>query len=100
MIGVALSEWGYSVRVAHDGPTALHLVDSFAPQLALLDIGLPKMDGYELARRLRERPGFDSLRFVARPGTDETATSGAPARRGSRPIFSSRSIWTSSRRPS
>lgn len=51
----ALKELGYEVAVAHDGPIALNLVRDFDPDVVLLDIGLPVMDGWELARRMRER---------------------------------------------
>jgi signal transduction histidine kinase/ActR/RegA family two-component response regulator len=44
---------GCTVQMASDGPSALALLSGFAPELALLDIGMPVMDGYELARRLR-----------------------------------------------
>jgi len=50
-----LREHGYDVAVAHDAPAALVLADEFRPVIALLDIGLPVMDGYELARVLRAR---------------------------------------------
>jgi PAS domain S-box-containing protein len=50
-----LREYGFDVAVAHDAPAALLLADEFRPAIALLDIGLPVMDGYELARHLRER---------------------------------------------
>ncbi|HEV7606719.1 MAG TPA: response regulator [Steroidobacteraceae bacterium] len=43
----------YSVQVAFDGPTALDVFETFKPDIALLDIGMPGMDGYELARRIR-----------------------------------------------
>jgi signal transduction histidine kinase/CheY-like chemotaxis protein len=46
---------GYEVAVAHDAPQALDLAAKFCPSIALLDIGLPVMDGYELARHLREQ---------------------------------------------
>ena len=46
---------GYVTRTAHNGPAALQVAGEFVPDVALLDIGLPGMDGYELARRLRER---------------------------------------------
>jgi CheY-like chemotaxis protein len=46
---------GHSVTVAHDGPEALSTLDRSSPDIAILDIGLPVMDGYELAERLRER---------------------------------------------
>jgi len=45
---------GHEVRVANDGPSALEVARRFRPEVALLDIGLPVMDGYELAHRLRE----------------------------------------------
>jgi CheY-like chemotaxis protein len=45
--------WGYEVRTAHDGPEALECARQFRPQIVLLDVGLPGMDGYELARLLR-----------------------------------------------
>ena len=46
---------GHEVRMAHDGPAALAAGRSgFRPEVVLLDIGLPGMDGYEVARRLRE----------------------------------------------
>jgi CheY-like chemotaxis protein len=45
--------WGHDVRVAHDGPSALACAREFRPQVILLDVGLPGMDGYELARRLQ-----------------------------------------------
>jgi Histidine kinase-, DNA gyrase B-, and HSP90-like ATPase/Response regulator receiver domain len=48
---------GHEVTVAYDGPTALSIAGTFRPEVAILDIGLPSMDGYELLRRLRERDG-------------------------------------------
>jgi CheY-like chemotaxis protein len=65
----ALVELGFSVAVAYDGPSALQVAQSFHPDTALLDIGLPQMDGFELGRRLREAenaPG--ALRLVAITG--------------------------------
>ena len=50
-----LEQLGYAVAIAHNGPLALRVAESFSPQVALLDIGLPVMDGWELARRLRGR---------------------------------------------
>ncbi|MDB5874911.1 MAG: hybrid sensor histidine kinase/response regulator [Ramlibacter sp.] len=58
---------GAQARVARDGPEAITLAQSFAPDLILLDIGLPGMDGYEAARRLRELPGLQ-MRLVALTG--------------------------------
>src|SRR5262249_35991328 len=59
---------GYATAVAHDGPAALQIAVRFHPQIALLDIGLPVMDGYELARHLRALPGLSSIGLVAVTG--------------------------------
>ena len=56
------------VEVAYDGVSALDTADLFRPQLIFLDIGMPDMDGYEVARRLRERPAFDATLLVALTG--------------------------------
>lgn len=68
LMSEALDSLGYEVRTAPDGPTALRIAAEFKPQIALLDIGLPVMDGYELARRLRATKGLDTLRLVAVTG--------------------------------
>ena len=59
---------GHEVRVAHDADSALAAGEGFAPQVALLDIGLPGVDGHELARRLRARPWGRGVRLVALTG--------------------------------
>jgi signal transduction histidine kinase len=65
----ALEELGYAVKVAHDGPAALTAAKSFRPHIALVDIGLPVMDGYELARRLKQTSDeLKDLRLVAVTG--------------------------------
>jgi len=53
LLGDLLTDTGYDVRTAHDGTSALALLDGFAPDVAILDIGLPDMTGHELARRVR-----------------------------------------------
>ncbi|HWA74426.1 MAG TPA: PAS domain-containing protein [Polyangiaceae bacterium] len=53
MLAEVLESLGYRTVIAHDGPDALRLAGDFAPHVALLDIGLPVMNGYELAMRLR-----------------------------------------------
>jgi PAS domain S-box-containing protein len=65
---VALVEAGHDVRTAGDGPSALQLVDTFVPDIAFLDIGLPAMDGYELASLLRRVPGLAHTPLVAITG--------------------------------
>jgi CheY-like chemotaxis protein len=69
----ALSEAGHDVRVAYDGPSALIVAQSFEPRLALLDIGLPVMNGYELARQLREQRSQSELTLVAVTGYGQAA---------------------------
>src|SRR5690606_8789575 len=59
---------GYEVRAALDGPTALQLAASFRPEVAVLDIGLPAMDGYELAQHLREHLGDEAPKLIAMTG--------------------------------
>jgi two-component system, chemotaxis family, CheB/CheR fusion protein len=60
--------WGHQVAVAHDGPDALEVARKFHPDIALIDIGLPEMNGYELARRLRELPDMGTALLVAITG--------------------------------
>ena len=67
MLADALSGAGYEVRVATDGLDAIAVARDFRPHAGLLDIGLPVLDGYELARRLREEHGA-GLRLVAITG--------------------------------
>jgi DNA-binding response OmpR family regulator len=59
-----LSREGYEVEVAHDGESALELAARRPPDLVVLDLMLPGMDGYEVCRRLRESPATASTRIV------------------------------------
>jgi CheY-like chemotaxis protein len=59
------------VRTAHDGREALEAARAFLPQAVLCDIGLPGMNGYELAARLREQPDFRSTPLIALTGYGE-----------------------------
>ena len=59
---------GYQVRTAADASSALLEIESFRPQLALLDIGLPKVDGYQLAGLVRRHPQGAGVRLVALTG--------------------------------
>jgi CheY-like chemotaxis protein len=78
-LGQLLTAWGYDVIVAHDGPAALAALQDLLPDIALLDIGMPCMDGYELASHLRFQPGCEELPIVA-----VTGAGGAEAVRRSR----------------
>lgn len=66
MLAELLRASGYTTSIAHDGPVALELARTFRPDIALIDIGLPVMDGYELARRLRGM--LDRARLIAVTG--------------------------------
>jgi CheY-like chemotaxis protein len=63
-----LEIWGHEVRSVHDGPSALDAAAAFHPDAVLLDIGLPGLDGYEVARRLRGRAAEDGLLLIAITG--------------------------------
>jgi signal transduction histidine kinase/ActR/RegA family two-component response regulator len=68
-----LREVGYDVRVAHDAAAALRLAPEFVPEIAILDIGLPVIDGYELAVRLRQIGALDGCRLLALTGYGQDA---------------------------
>jgi CheY-like chemotaxis protein len=80
LLAEALRARGHEVRVAFDGPTALAAVEGAHPRVALLDLGLPVMDGYELARRLRARLG--AVRLVAVTGYGQEVDRRASAQAG------------------
>ena len=63
-----LRSWGHEAIVAGDAPGALSVVPTFEPEVVLLDIGLPSMNGYELARRLRRLPGMERCLLMALTG--------------------------------
>jgi len=67
-LDLLLGNAGYDVRTAMDAEHAFQVLRDFSPDVAVLDIGLPKMDGYELARCLREDTRFEGLRLVALTG--------------------------------
>ena len=59
---------GHDLRVAHNGRRALDVVGEFAPDVAFVDVGLPDIDGYEVATRLRARPSADGIVLIALTG--------------------------------
>lgn len=67
-LAMVLRLWGYDVQVAHDGWTALEVAQDFTPDVIFLDIGLPHLNGYEVARRLRQRPELRWTRLIAITG--------------------------------
>ena len=67
-LGMLLKLNGQDVRVVFDGPAALTMAEAFLPQLVLLDIGMPGMDGFEVAKRLRASAPLAHTRIVALTG--------------------------------
>jgi circadian clock protein KaiC len=67
-LAMLLTLAGHEVRVAYDGPQALAEAPTFRPDVVLMDIGLPRMDGCEVARRLRQLPGMEGVLLVALTG--------------------------------
>ena len=63
-----IEAYGHEVQVAPDGVAAMDLAESFVPDLMLVDLGLPGMDGYELARRVRLEPRFAEIPLIALTG--------------------------------
>jgi PAS domain S-box-containing protein len=66
-LAMLLRLWGHAVRTSHDGQSGLKAALSYRPDVVFLDIGLPGLDGYEVARRLREEFG-ETMRLVALTG--------------------------------
>lgn len=67
-LGMLIEAWGHEVHIAADGSAALAAAREFRPDVVLLDIGLPRMDGYEVARQLRREPGMDEALLAALTG--------------------------------
>jgi CheY-like chemotaxis protein/anti-sigma regulatory factor (Ser/Thr protein kinase) len=68
MLSALAEHRGHTTRRASDATSALALLDDFSPDVALLDLGLPMIDGFELARRIREIPRHRAIRLVAVTG--------------------------------
>jgi two-component system, sensor histidine kinase len=69
----ALRQVGHEVREEHDGPAALSAATEFEPDVVLLDLGLPGMDGFEVAQQLRTNPKVARARIVAVTGYGQAA---------------------------
>lgn len=67
-LAMLLKVSGHQVRIAHTGPTALEAALDYRPNVVLLDIGLPEMDGYEVAKRIRQQPFLQNVVLVAMTG--------------------------------
>jgi CheY-like chemotaxis protein len=67
-LAALLEALGHRARIAYDGPTAVRMAADEPPDVMLVDIGLPEMNGYDVVRRLREMPQLAKTRFVACTG--------------------------------
>lgn len=64
IVKMRLEMYGYEVQLAHSGEDALTSISSEVPDLLVLDVQMPGMDGYEVCRRLREKPELDDLLII------------------------------------
>ena len=59
-----ISQAGYDYRIAHNGEEALAHVAEFEPDLVLLDVMMPKINGFEVCRRIRENPNWQDIKII------------------------------------
>jgi CheY-like chemotaxis protein len=64
-LALLLGRQGYQVRIAYNGPSAMREADAFRPDCLFLDLGLPGMDGFTVARRVRELPTQKPVKLIA-----------------------------------
>jgi len=67
-LGMLLNTMRHDVRIAHDGLDAINVADEFRPNVILLDIGLPKLNGYETAESIRRKPWGKDVVIIATTG--------------------------------
>jgi CheY-like chemotaxis protein len=67
-LAMMLKIMGHETRTAHDGVEALAAAEAFRPDVVLCDIGLPKLNGYEVARRIREQGWGEGMVLIAQTG--------------------------------
>jgi CheY-like chemotaxis protein/two-component sensor histidine kinase len=82
MLAEMLAAFGYETRFVHDGPSAFLVAEQFQPHIALLDLGLPVIDGFEVARRFAESPRLRRTRLVAVTGYGQVQDRAQSARAG------------------
>jgi CheY-like chemotaxis protein len=72
-LGRLLKIMGHEIRTAHDGLEAVGVAEAFRPEVVLLDIGLPKLNGYEVARQIRHAPWGQDMVLIALTGWGQEA---------------------------
>lgn len=71
IVKMRLEMYGYDVRLAHSGEEALAQIANEVPDLMVLDVQMPGIDGYEVCRRLRDNPALDDLRIIMLTSSDD-----------------------------
>ena len=71
IVKLRLEMYGYEVRLAHSGEEALDRIADEVPDLMVLDVQMPGIDGYEVFRRLRDNPMLDDLRIIMLTSSDD-----------------------------
>jgi two-component system, OmpR family, response regulator VicR len=71
IVKLRLEMYGYEVRLAHSGEEALDRIADDVPDLMVLDVQMPGIDGYEVCRRLRDNPMLDDLRIIMLTSSDD-----------------------------
>jgi CheY-like chemotaxis protein len=67
-LGMVISLLGHDVRTASDGAGAIAVAEEFRPDVVLMDLGMPRMNGYEAAQRIREQPWGAGVKLIALTG--------------------------------
>lgn len=71
IVKMRLEMYGYDVQLAHSGEEALAKIANRVPDLMVLDVQMPGIDGYEVCRRLRDNPALDDLRIIMLTSSDD-----------------------------
>lgn len=73
ILAILLASSGHDTRMAHDGLSAVRMAEEFGPDIVLLDIGLPGLNGYEVAKQIRRKPALKDITLVAMTGYGQDA---------------------------
>jgi DNA-binding response OmpR family regulator len=71
IVKMRLEMYKYEVQFAHSGEAALRMIAAETPDLLVLDVNMPGIDGYEVCRRLRDDPAYDDLRIIMLTSSDD-----------------------------